>query len=101
MKFHVPSMIASPLEAIGMVKVVSQFTDGVAPEPQIVVVQPSAMGSVVAIMNSLLSIFALILMFQRNDGIDVGAMILICCCCTPCYVAYALALPTGRQKIHF
>ena len=37
-------------------------------------------------------IWAIYLSFKRNNGFDVGAF-LAACCCSPCYVVYAYAVP--------
>lgn len=45
-----------------------------------------------SIVNLIVGIYALYLSFQRNQGIDLGSL-LVACCCSWCYVAYALAVP--------
>ena len=44
------------------------------------------------IVNILVGAYALYLSFQRNQGFDLGSF-LAACCCSWCYVAYALAVP--------
>ena len=44
------------------------------------------------IINLALLIFALYLSFKRNAGFNLGSF-LMACCCSPCYIAYALAVP--------
>lgn len=41
-------------------------------------------------------IWAIYLSFRRNNGFDIGAF-LLACCCSPCYVVYALAVPVPVQ----
>lgn len=103
MKFTLPNAIAGPLVGLGLADRVAGFDTIVGDAaPQYTIVQVSAVGSVIAFLETLMRIFALVLMFQRNNGtIDVGALLMICCYCTPCYLAYALSSPMGKQKIHF
>lgn len=44
------------------------------------------------IVNVLVGVYAIYLSFQRNSGFNLGSM-LAACCCSWCYVAYALAVP--------
>ena len=37
-------------------------------------------------------IFALYLAFKCSNGFDIG-QVLLACCCSPCYIAYRLAVP--------
>lgn len=41
-------------------------------------------------------IWAIYLSFKRNAGFDIGAF-LAACCCSPCYVVYAYAVPVVRS----
>lgn len=47
-----------------------------------------------SIINLCLAIFALYLSFKRNQGFNFGSF-LVACCCSPCYIAYALAVPVN------
>ena len=98
MQLSLPAAVAKPLRAIGMVNLRAGFAE--EGTSQVVIVQPTAVGSVIAFLQSLMWIFALLLMFQRNRGFNLGAFLAICYC-TPCYLAYALADPKGKQKIGF
>lgn len=100
MQLSLPTAIAKPLASMGLVNAVSGYADEGAGQPPVTVVQLSAMGSVISFLHTLMCIFALMLMFQRNDGFSLGGF-LAACCCTSCYLAYALADPKGKQKIHF
>lgn len=51
-----------------------------------------------SIINIVVGIYALYLSFQRNQGIDLGSL-LVACCCSWCYVAYALAVPV-RPRVN-
>lgn len=95
-----PRGVANVLDRLGLVKVAEpeRFeTEGVSPD---VIVQVSAVGALISFLHTLMFIFALMLMFQRNRGFSLGGF-LVSCCCTPCYLAYALAAPVGNQKISF
>ena len=46
-------------------------------------------------VNLGLLIFALYLSFKRNAGFNFGSF-LMACCCYPCYIAYALAIPVSQ-----
>tara|TARA_Y100001970_G_C14257575_1_gene876666 strand:+ start:4143 stop:4427 length:285 start_codon:yes stop_codon:yes gene_type:complete len=63
-------------------------------------VQPNAaegvIGAVWGIVNVLVGIYALYLSFHRNQGFDLGSL-LAACCCSWCYVAYALAVPVAPR----
>jgi hypothetical protein len=43
-------------------------------------------------IDMILFVWAIYLSFRRNNGFDIGAF-LAACCCSPCYVVYALAVP--------
>jgi hypothetical protein len=45
-------------------------------------------------IDMVLFIWAIYLSFRRNNGFDVGSF-LAACCCSPCYVVYALAVPVA------
>lgn len=44
------------------------------------------------IINTAIFVFAIFLSFKRNGGFDFGSF-LAACCCSLCYVVYALAVP--------
>jgi hypothetical protein len=48
------------------------------------------------IINLLVGLYALYLSFSRNQGIDLGSL-LVAFCCSWCYVAYALAVPLAPR----
>jgi len=48
------------------------------------------------IFNIIIGVYALYLSFQRNQGFDLGSL-LVACCCSMCYVAYALAVPVSPR----
>ena len=60
-------------------------------------------GTVVAIvllfwaLDVLFFIWAIYLSFKRNNGFDIAAF-LAACCCSPCYVVYAFAVPAIPGK---
>lgn len=41
-------------------------------------------------------VWAIYLSFKRNAGFDIGGF-LAACCCSPCYVVYAYAVPAVRS----
>lgn len=45
-------------------------------------------------IDMILFVWAIYLSFRRNNGFDMGAF-LAACCCSPCYVVYALAVPVA------
>ena len=101
MKLTLPKAVANPLKNLGLVEIASgYYNEGGGDAAGPVIVQMSAAGAVTSFLQTLMFIFACVLMLQRNDGFNLGAALLICCCCSPCYLAYALAFPTGKQKIH-
>jgi len=48
--------------------------------------------SIMGIITFILFLYALYLSFKCNNGVNVGSL-LLACCCSPCYVAYRLAQP--------
>ena len=61
----------------------------------------SAGGSVVIVLwyivNFVVGIYALYLSFQRNNGLDIGSL-LVACCYPWCYVVYALAVQVPSPR---
>ena len=49
-------------------------------------------GKWIQLFNTILTIIALYLSFKCNKGINLGS-ILLACCCSPFYIAYRLAIP--------
>ena len=49
------------------------------------------------IVDTILLIWALFLSFKRNNGFDLRSF-LLACCCSPCYIAYAYAVPAKKKK---
>ena len=47
-------------------------------------------------IDMILFVWAIYLSFRRNNGFDLGAF-LAACCCSPCYVVYALAVPVAPR----
>jgi len=44
------------------------------------------------VLDLVFFIWAIYLSFKRNNGFDIGAF-LAACCCSPCYIVYAFAVP--------
>ena len=44
------------------------------------------------LLQMIILIFALYLAFKCAHGFDIG-QVLLACCCSPCYIAYRLAVP--------
>lgn len=56
----------------------------------------TTIGSAISgIFSTILWMFAAYLSFQRNQGFDLGSQ-LLACCCSPCYIVYALAVPAPQ-----
>lgn len=51
-----------------------------------------AIALVLWVIDIVFFIWAIFLSFKRNAGFDLGAF-LAACCCSPCYVLYAYAVP--------
>jgi len=49
--------------------------------------------SIVSILQFMMMCFAIFLSIQCNQGFNFGSF-LMACCCSPCYIAYRLALGT-------
>lgn len=97
MQLTVPGPVGNFLTKTGLANIKQGFSDAVG---NVVIVEPSALGSLVGFLQTILLIFALMLMFQRNKGFNLGAF-LAACYCSPYYLAYALASPKGNQRLHF
>ena len=52
-------------------------------------------GLIWQILNLTIFVFAIYLSFKRNNGFDLGSF-LAACCCSICYVVYALAVPISQ-----
>lgn len=50
-----------------------------------------------SILNLILTCIALYLSFARNQGFNFGSA-LAACCCSPCYILYALAVPVAQPS---
>lgn len=48
-------------------------------------------------IDVLLFIWAIYLSFVRNNGFEIGSF-LVACCCSPCYIVYAYAVPVNKLK---
>lgn len=48
-------------------------------------------------IDVLLFIWAIYLSFTRNNGFDLASF-LVACCCSPCYIVYAYAVPVTGVK---
>lgn len=76
------------------------FADGSTQSKKKNVVTKNVVQVLWSILNLLLTGIALFLSFSRNQGFHFGSA-LAACCCSPCYILYALAVPVSTHSSFF